>query len=71
MFLGSLASGKILDWEFRKIGKNIDVDKNSSSSEKTTQGLPETQKTGKYAANFPIERVCCQFISAHRGPYYF
>lgn len=62
MFFGSLASGKILDWEFRKTGKNLDVGENSSSSEKTTQRLPETQKTGKYAANFPIEKVCCQVI---------
>lgn len=62
MFFGSLSSGKILDWEFRRIGKGLDVNESRSSSEKKTTRLPDTQKTGKYAANFPIEKVGCQVI---------
>jgi hypothetical protein len=52
MFAGSLSSGRILDWEFRKIAK--EVEKKRMDGEKHGG---EKLKTGKYDADYPIEKV--------------
>jgi len=57
MFAASFSSGRILDWEFRRIGK--EVEKKRMEGEK--QGA-EKLKTGKYDADYPIEKARLRLI---------
>ncbi|KAE9393308.1 MFS general substrate transporter [Gymnopus androsaceus JB14] len=61
MFAGSLSAGKILDWEFRRVGRTLDVRKSKSRPEGDLP-LTEKQKTGKYDADFPIEEARLRLI---------
>ncbi|KIK68315.1 hypothetical protein GYMLUDRAFT_153793 [Collybiopsis luxurians FD-317 M1] len=56
MFLGSLSSGRILDGEFQRIQREVD------RKRKTEAGGVEKQKTGKYDADYPIEKARLRLV---------
>lgn len=57
MFLGSLTSGKVLDWEFGRIQKEVVKEKGREKGIERGEGEGQ-KKTGRYDEDFPIEKVC-------------
>ncbi|KAF5392745.1 hypothetical protein D9757_000816 [Collybiopsis confluens] len=50
MFAGSLSSGIILDWEFRRVQTEVD-------KKRKAEGASSEKKMGRYDADYPIEKA--------------
>ncbi|KAJ4463406.1 major facilitator superfamily domain-containing protein [Lentinula lateritia] len=61
MFLGSLTSGKVLDWEFGRIQKEVVKEKGRGKGIERGEG-EEQKKTGRYDEDFPIEKARLRLI---------
>ncbi|KAJ4486629.1 major facilitator superfamily domain-containing protein [Lentinula edodes] len=63
MFLGSLTSGKVLDWEFGRIQKELVKEKGREKGIERGEGEElEQKKTGRYDEDFPIEKARLRLI---------
>ncbi|KAJ3973651.1 major facilitator superfamily domain-containing protein [Lentinula raphanica] len=61
MFLGSLSSARILDWEFKRVAKEVERKRELERVEGTDQPR-EKQKTGKYDEDYPIEKARLRLV---------
>ncbi|KAJ3805690.1 MFS general substrate transporter [Lentinula aff. lateritia] len=61
MFLGSLTSGKVLDWEFGRIQEELVKEKGRGKGIERGEG-EEQKKTGRYDEEFPIEKARLRLI---------